>query len=56
MIKSYKENKNTLNIIQTMPKWLKPQIINLNSHTQPNTFPLPLKLPFKMDLHGFMHE
>ena len=39
-----------------LAKRLKPQIINPNSHTQPNTFPLPLKLPFKMDLHGFMHE
>ena len=56
MIKSYKENKNTLNIIQTMPKQLKPQIIKPHSHTQPNAFPLPLKLLFKMDLHGFMHE
>ena len=39
-----------------LAKQLKLQIINPNSHTQPNTFPLPLKLPFKMDLHGFMQE
>ena len=28
-----------------LAKRLKPQITNPHSHTQPNTFPLPLKLP-----------
>ena len=55
MIKSYKENRVKL-LKQSAAKRLKPQIINPHSHTQPNALPLPLKLPFKMDLHGFMHE
>ena len=50
------DKKLQRNKAQLHAKWLKPQIINPNSHTQPNTFPLPLKLPFKIDLHGFMHE